>query len=212
MGTCTTQVYSSYNQIQINMDTKEGNDYELYHEKQQWEMCLLHSINSLLQKHEFTSKQLNSICKELSPNKLINPHRSMFKTGNYDANVLIMALNKMNIDVQWFDTRKAKELDLNDEIFLKFLQPDNQRLVGFILNNPLKKIKMLKRRHWIAIKKINDKWYNLDSKLKQPKGYGNVDELNVFLRNCLIQNNAELMICRAKKSNKQVGRNVTLRW
>eukprot|EP01083_Nonionella_stella_P299120 1015035_1 len=54
---------------------------ELYHEKQHWEMCLLHALNSLLQKQHFTSQQLNHICNELSPNKLINPHHSIFKTG-----------------------------------------------------------------------------------------------------------------------------------
>eukprot|EP01084_Bolivina_argentea_P083770 151653_1 len=189
MGTCTTQVYSSYNQIQINMDTKEGNDYELYHEKQQWEMCLLHSINSLLQKHEFTSKQLNSICKELSPNKLINPHRSMFKTGNYDANVLIMALNKMNIDVQWFDTRKLNKLNLNDETFLT--NNKQFKFIGFILNN---RSKLFGRRHWLSIRKIDNDWYNFDSRLKQPIKYKNVNKVTEFIQNVLVD--GELMICR----------------
>eukprot|EP01084_Bolivina_argentea_P020788 38621_1 len=65
---------------------------ELYHEKQKWEMCLMHALNGLLQKRIFTVKKMNNICKELAPNKLINPHKSMLKTGNYDANVLVMAL------------------------------------------------------------------------------------------------------------------------
>eukprot|EP01084_Bolivina_argentea_P078452 142353_1 len=126
------------------MDYEQQNDNEFnysdepYHERQKWEMCLMHSLNCLLQEQKFTMQSMNEICKQLAPDKLINPHKSVLNTGNYDANVLMMALNKMSIDVQWFDARKANELDLNDEIFLKFLQPDNQRLVGFILNNPLK--------------------------------------------------------------------------
>ena len=78
----------------------------LYHENQQLELCLLHAINSLLQENIFTQKMLNNICKELSPNKLINPHKSILQTGNYDVNVLIKVLQKINIDVQWFDARK----------------------------------------------------------------------------------------------------------
>eukprot|EP01084_Bolivina_argentea_P234777 395229_1 len=37
-------------------DKYDGNN--LYHEKQKWEMCLLHALNSLLQKEEFTHKSL----------------------------------------------------------------------------------------------------------------------------------------------------------
>eukprot|EP01084_Bolivina_argentea_P095234 171226_1 len=65
----------------------------LYHEKQKWELCLLHALNSLLQREEFTHKSLDNICKMLAPNKIINPHKALLGTGNYDANVLMMALS-----------------------------------------------------------------------------------------------------------------------
>eukprot|EP01084_Bolivina_argentea_P263573 446147_1 len=173
----------------------------LYHEKQKWELCLLHALNSLLQREEFTQKSLNNICKMLAPNKMINPHKALFGTGNYDANVLMMALNNINIQVQWFDARKANQIDLNNPLFLE--PNDSIEFIGFILNNPQKAVfGIWSRRHWLSIKRINGKFYNLDSKLSAPKIYDNVDNLRRFLVNALTANNAELMICRKKKQNK----------
>lgn len=50
---------------------------------------------------------------------------------------------------------------------------------GFILNVPIDYTVgiitlPLKRRHWIAIKRINGKYWNLDSKLGAPQDLGNV--------------------------------------
>lgn len=38
----------------------------------------------------------------------------------------------------------------------------------------------LKRRHWIAIRKINDSYWNLDSKLDAPEYIGNVRFFYMF--------------------------------
>eukprot|EP01084_Bolivina_argentea_P301864 520904_1 len=138
----------------------------------------------------------------LAPNKMINPHKSILNTGNYDANVLMMALSNINIDVQWYDARKANELDLDDPLFL---EPDEcMEFVGFILNNPQKAIfGILSRRHWLAIKQINGDFYNLDSKLATPKKFENTKQLTSFLKDTLTTNNAELMICRQKKKDER---------
>eukprot|EP01084_Bolivina_argentea_P176373 305241_1 len=110
----TWDIVHFYYMDYVEEDNKFDID-ELYHEKQSWEMCLLHSLNALLQKKQFTVKNMNKICKELAPNKLINPHKAVLGTGNYDANVLMMALGKINIDVEWFDARKANKLDLMND-------------------------------------------------------------------------------------------------
>eukprot|EP01083_Nonionella_stella_P222087 792825_1 len=153
----------------IQPENTNNKPTSLYFEKQEWEMCLLHSLNALFQEKKFTETDMDDICKLLAPNKLINPHKSIFQTGNYDANVLMMALGNVNIDVQWYDARKANKLNLNDPLFL---EPDKSfKFVGFILNNPQKAILgMFPRRQWIAIRKINGgkTWYNLDSKLDAP--------------------------------------------
>eukprot|EP01084_Bolivina_argentea_P102840 184231_1 len=76
---------NNVDEVELNNNIKP-----LYHEKQKWELCLLHALNSLLQREEFTHKSLDNICKMLAPNKMINPHKSILNTGNYDANVLMM--------------------------------------------------------------------------------------------------------------------------
>lgn len=56
---------------------------------------------------------------------------------------------------------------------------DTSHVFGFILNVPSEyKIGFvslpLRRRHWIALRKINDQYWNLDSKLNQPRSIGDV--------------------------------------
>eukprot|EP00483_Globobulimina_turgida_P003266 UN03271 len=147
-----------------------NNNYnqKVYFEPQEWEMCLLHSLNALYQEKKFSEGDMDKICKRLAPNSIINPHKSIFKTGNYDANVLMMALENNGVDVQWFDSRKAsKELRLNDT----FLCPQDKytEFKGFILNNPHKRMIVFNRRHWLTIKRINNVWYDFRFRNKDPQ-------------------------------------------
>jgi len=171
---------------------------DLYHEKQEWELCLMHSLNALFQEKKFTTSSMNHICNQLAPDKLINPHKSIFRTGNYDANVMISALHRENIDVQWFDSRKAdSELSLDDA----FLCPEDafSEFMGFIVNNPQKKLIVFNRRHWLTIKRINGVWFNLDSKKAAPQRYDDEEKLLKWMVTAC-KNGAELMICRRKRN------------
>lgn len=56
---------------------------------------------------------------------------------------------------------------------------DTSQILGFILNVPSEyKIGFvalpLRRRHWIALRKIDDEYWNLDSKLDGPRSIGKV--------------------------------------
>lgn len=42
----------------------------------------------------------------LSPDNLVNPHKSMLGLGNYDVNVLMAALQLRGYEAMWFDKRK----------------------------------------------------------------------------------------------------------
>ncbi|CAG9856315.1 unnamed protein product [Phyllotreta striolata] len=148
----------------------------IYHEKQIRELCALHALNNLFQsKGAFTKEEFDSICKSLSPDNWINPHRSALGLGNYDINVIMKALQNRGYEAIWFDKRKDPGcLDL-------------ARIDGFILNIPSDyKISFitipLKRRHWITLKKINGKFYNLDSKLDNPQQIGEDSEFLCYLR------------------------------
>ena len=183
-------------------DHINGTD-EPYFERQKWEMCLLHALNALYQEQKFTSKDMDQICKSLAPNKMVNPHKSIFKTGNYDANVLMYALQNEGVEVQWFDSRKANdELNLNDESFLCRGNKKEYEFLGFILNNPFKKMLVFNRRHWLTIKRIDNVWFNLDSKQKKPTKYTSteeIQELQDWLITSLLYNDAQLMICREER-------------
>eukprot|EP01084_Bolivina_argentea_P103617 185581_1 len=48
-----------YYMYDIDQQVNEYNDKELYHEKQKWEMCLLHALNGLLQSKIFTIKSMD---------------------------------------------------------------------------------------------------------------------------------------------------------
>ena len=116
----------------------------------------------------------------------------------------MMALEKEGIDVQWFDSRKAsKELKLNKS----FLCPKDKysKFLGFILNNTHKRMVVFNRRHWLTIKPINNIWYNLDSRQKEPTKYqtpSQIKELQNWMINALQNDDAQLMICRIKKKKK----------
>ncbi|XP_053689777.1 josephin-like protein isoform X2 [Sabethes cyaneus] len=134
----------------------------VYHEKQIKELCALHALNNLFQNRESYNKfQLDEICRNLAPNDYINPHRSILGLGNYDINVIITALHMKGCEAVWFDKRRNPSCI------------DTSKIIGFILNVPSNyKIGIvrlpLQRRHWIALKKIEGEYWNLDSKLDAP--------------------------------------------
>lgn len=80
---------------------------EIYHEKQVRELCALHALNNLFQARDaFTKAELDYICHSLSPDRWINPHKSMLGLGNYDINVIMKALQDRGYETIWFDRRK----------------------------------------------------------------------------------------------------------
>ncbi|KAK5973506.1 hypothetical protein GCK32_012963 [Trichostrongylus colubriformis] len=47
----------------------------MYHERQSRQMCLVHALNALFQKPQFTSESLDEICYSLNESRWFNPHR-----------------------------------------------------------------------------------------------------------------------------------------
>lgn len=161
----------------------------VYHEKQSRELCAVHSLNNVFQERVFTKELLDEICMNLSP-AWINPHRSVLGLGNYDINVIMSALKiKKNCEAIWFDKRKDPEMI------------QTHKIVGFILNIPSKyevggifTVPLLGKRHWVAIKELNNTFYNLDSKLREPEVVGNRSDVIAFLRSKLQEKDNELFI------------------
>ncbi|CAA2977237.1 josephin-2 isoform X2, partial [Olea europaea subsp. europaea] len=151
----------------------------------------------------FTKQDLDAICKELAPDaRIFNPHKSMLGLGCYDVNVIIAALGKKGLEVKWFDKRKDPScLNLNNIIGFILNVPNTPSYGMFAM--PLNYIPVQaqiwsSQKHWIAIKKIGQCYYNLDSKLISPICIGDENMLlQHFRQNSLIEQ-VEILVVVAK--------------
>ena len=100
--------------------------------------------------------QLDAIAATLAPDAgwWNNPHKSMFGVGNYDVNVLMVALQEHGYETRYLDTREPSHWIHDLE------QPEAIGLICNVAGNWT--------RHWIAIKFQGSKYYNVDSKLSSP--------------------------------------------
>lgn len=161
----------------------------VYHERQVKELCALHALNNLFQDGSAFSKQtLDEICHRfLSPDHLVNPHKSVLGLGNYDVNVIMSALQLKGYEAIWFDKRKDPGCI------------DTSKIVGFILNIP-SEMRFgflqfpLSRKHWIAVREVEGTFYNLDSKLEAPVAIGKGPELLRYLRDQVKCKDREIFI------------------
>lgn len=147
----------------------------IYHEKQSRMLCALHALNNVLQDKIFSKSALDDIANNLSPSKFVNPHRNFFGLGNYDANVLVLALQQCNYDIVWCDKRKSvKDHNLNLDNILGFILNTLSRRRVFSFNLPYA------GSHWIAFRHIAvngvGQYYNLDSKLRAPVPVASTNE------------------------------------
>ncbi|OQR71190.1 josephin-1-like [Tropilaelaps mercedesae] len=183
----------------------------VYHERQLKELCALHALNNLFQDGKaFNKHMLDQICHSLSPDHLVNPHKSVLGLGNYDVNVIMAALQSKGFEAIWFDKRKdPSTIDLG-------------KILGFILNVP-NELKLaflqfpLSRKHWVAVREVRQLvtepypscefypgsrprgeppglFFNLDSKLDAPMCIGGEDDVIKFLRDQAKSKEREIFI------------------
>ncbi|XP_003372282.1 josephin-2 [Trichinella spiralis] len=187
----------------------------IYHEKQYLQRCALHALNNLFQAEIFTKKQLDDICLRLSPSYLLNPHRSAFGLGNYDINVIETALQGVGCVALWFDKRKdVRSIDLANIVGLIINVPVNSKIFNFSLP-------FATRRHWVgifiyhnmqhyltavamiffnfSIRKINGKFYNLDSKLTSAQCIGSDEEMLQYIFQILTNKGVQMFIIVRKE-------------
>ncbi|KAG4966347.1 hypothetical protein GLYMA_14G192300v4 [Glycine max] len=177
---------------------------QVYHERQRLQFCLVHSLNSLFQqKDAFTRAKLNAISERLALEDsnsetwtplsvLFKPHHNVL-TGNYDINVLIAALEEKGKSVLWHDHRKgASSIDVD--------APEDV-LMGVVINVALKRFAGIWRsRHWIALRKIDGVWYNLDSDLAAPQPFLDTYKVREFLDSTLVHGGEVLIVMNEKQS------------
>ncbi|CAM6100882.1 unnamed protein product [Calypogeia fissa] len=166
--------------------TEGANRVAVYHEQQRLQLCLLHTLNNLLQKKEFTKKELDGIADSLPSmsggTKLWSPLKMVFKghrntlTGDYDVNVLYAALASRGKEVIWYDRRHGV-------VGFNPIATYGSKFVGIIVNVPiLRYAKLFRGRHWVALRMVDGQWYNLDSDMRNAFLMSNgEDELKQYL-------------------------------
>ncbi|KAM4721691.1 josephin-2 [Rhinophrynus dorsalis] len=164
----------------------------VFHERQRLELCAVHALNNLLQKPQISYQLAEEICRGLAPNSMINPHRSFLGTGNYDVNVIMAALQTLDYAAVWWDKRRSLESLVLSEVFGFILNIPSPISLGF-LSLPIT------RKHWIAVRQVDDVYYNLDSKLKAPIKLGGPRELKEFLQDCISRGSCEILLVVRKE-------------
>ncbi|CAK9866412.1 unnamed protein product [Sphagnum jensenii] len=217
---------SSDNALKEEEKEQEEKVIVVYHERQCLQFCLLHALNNLLQgEMRFTRKELDSIADSLTlvgdgttsqgttqpcattttrTMEVLNPLSLIFKphrnavSGNYDANVLIAALATRSKQVTWFDRRK----DIRSLNLATSYADDGRLLLGMIVNfwSP-KLLGLWQSRHWVAIRKIQGTWYNLDSDNAAPLAFTDGEDAIYHYLSTVISNKGEIMLVTNDETN-----------
>lgn len=136
---------------------------ELYHERQSLSLCAVHAVNNLLQTHRYSKSDFDKTCLVLSPNVWLNPHRSVWRIGDYDVNVVTMLLQQEGFSLKWHDRRTVLEPEILENIYCVLWNVGSTSIWGRVFGG----------RHWIALLRSNDEqWINLDSDLLEPQVIG----------------------------------------
>uniref|UniRef100_A0A8R1I558 ubiquitinyl hydrolase 1 n=1 Tax=Caenorhabditis japonica TaxID=281687 RepID=A0A8R1I558_CAEJA len=162
---------------------------ELYHERQRLQLCLIHTVNNILQRKEFDAAKMDEICYSFNESRWFNPHRSWVGTGNYDVNILMAALQMHDLKVIWFDKR------------LPTSSIHVEKVKALVFNVPSKTLLTLYRgTHWFAVLKKNDKFWNLDSKIKTPEA---IVDIQKFLESHVASGDTEVMLVVEKDVDEE---------
>jgi len=179
--------HKSTNDKSVSVSSSTTRCAGIFHERQKREFCALHALNNVFQHREFSKEELDEICLRLNPATVLNPHKSVLGTGNYDINVIMAALQSRQYQAVWHDKRK------------KVSTIDLARVSGMILNTmstmQVGFVKLpIRRRHWVAVQAISGEYWNLDSKIKQPEKIGDHSTFKDYLKKILADKQTELFL------------------
>ena len=150
------------------------------------QLCLVHMVNNLLDGAAplCSKSELDGIAVELAPGTSwwSNPHKSWTGLGNYDANVLMVCLQRRGIACAYHDRRKEASAVLEPSA------SSGGSVKGLILNaatspNVLRSLFGFESRHWTAMRRLRSAddqsaaadagdWYWFDSRKAAPMRVG----------------------------------------
>lgn len=94
-------------------------------------------------------------------------------------------------------SREVDELNLENIDGFILNIPSDYKIGGIIPFN-------FNRKHWIALRKVGDYYYNLDSKLKSPESLGSANDVLDYLRTQLLDKHRELLIIVSQEVQEKV--------
>jgi len=167
----------------------------MFHERQMRRQCGLHCVNNMLQRQAYDKAAFHAIGLELQraqeafhsscclslPGLRQLSRFCRASVGDYDVQVIEVALARCGLELRWFDRRQALDL----------LQLGEADLVGLILNlfsdgKAVCPKAIISHRHWLSIRRWQGHaWVNFDSRRLQPKVYDSEDELLAWLEKAL---------------------------
>lgn len=136
------------------MNVSDAQPVWIYHEQQDSLLCGQHALNNLIQQQNFfDAGQLAEIAHQLDAQeqifmggKLTEPSGNVDAQGNFSIQVIMNALSNFGIDLTVWS--------------MKFAESDPSLEEGFIVNRDA---------HWFSIRKINNKWWDLNSAKETPE-------------------------------------------
>jgi Ataxin-3 len=126
----------------------------IYHELQDSLLCGQHALNNLIQQQNFfhpgqladIAHQLDAQERQFMGGSLSEPSGNVDAQGNFSIQVITNALSNIGIELSVWNMKKA-DVDPSLE-------------VGFVVNRDA---------HWFSIRKINNKWWDLNSAKETPE-------------------------------------------
>eukprot|EP00177_Eucheuma_denticulatum_P005193 GFKZ01009459.1.p1 GENE.GFKZ01009459.1~~GFKZ01009459.1.p1 ORF type:complete len:200 (-),score=19.68 GFKZ01009459.1:106-669(-) len=147
------------------MRSRPASKSAVYHERQQLLRCGLHATNALLRGPIYTASTMDEIADQMAVERSwfrwSHPHRAIFGLGNYDVNVIMCALERRGLCARW----------MGNGVSVRGVVEGSGGLVGFLVNVGVKgkwlgwasDWLMGERRHWLAVVKYGNAFYEVDS-------------------------------------------------
>lgn len=136
----------------------------VYHQRQKRACCAIHTVKNLSQEDVFTQEDFNELANEVDEEELKIGIRTKYDpSNNYDSNdgdysiEVIMRASKMtNIDLIRIDSESEHVLAAKQ---------DHTSADSYVVNIHLTQT----MNPWFAIRKFDEGWFNLDSRLNYPE-------------------------------------------
>lgn len=160
---------------------------DTYHEKQRLMRCALHTLNNLFQEQAFTKEDLDEYSHTLTPGSWINPHKNLLGLGNYDINVMMVALRTKGYTIKWWDRRKDLANIPYDNVYGLIINYVSMKFFGF-----------WESRHWFSMRTLpvngSPMWYSFDSKLSSPYQFDSTQKVIEYLRDIVQSKQGEVLM------------------